>query len=85
VPEGRREERGERGPEARFLAGRRDPQVDVVTEPFVGVFVPVVQVGARVLGQLDADRIDVFEMVCQIALSVNTKAFDGENFCLKRS
>ena len=63
VPEGGGEEGGEGGAEAGFSAGGGDAQVDVVAEPFVGVFVPVVEVGAGVLGEFDAEGGDVFEMV----------------------
>jgi hypothetical protein len=50
VPEGGGAEGGKGGAETGFFTSRSDTQVDVVAQPFVGVFVPVVEVGAGVLG-----------------------------------
>ena len=63
VPKGGGGEGEEAGAKAGFLALRGDAEVDVVAEPIVGVFVPVFEVCAGVLGQFDAQGVDVLEAV----------------------
>lgn len=63
MPESARHKRRHAGTESGLLAPRRDPQVDVVAQPVVGIHVPPSQVRSRVLGRLDAPRVDVLESV----------------------
>ena len=63
VPDCRRHERGHCGAETWLAAFRGHAQVDVVAQPFVGVLVPVVEVGAGVLRHFDPEGGDVGEVV----------------------
>lgn len=63
MPECTGSEGGHAGSETRFLAARRDAQVDVVPEPVVGVDVPITQVGPSILGGLDPPRVDVLKSI----------------------
>ena len=63
MPERARGERSQAGSKARFLPLGRYPQVHVVAEPVVGVHIPVLEIGAGILGEFDAERVDVLEAV----------------------
>lgn len=59
VPERTGDEGGHAGAETGLLALRRDAQVDVVSQPVVGVHVPVAQICMAVLRKLHARRPNV--------------------------
>ena len=63
MPERARPECRHASPEPRFLALGRDPQVDVILQPVVGVLVPAAQVAVRVLRGLETPRVDVLQPV----------------------
>lgn len=63
MPERARPERRHASPEPRFLALGRDPQVDVILQPVVGVLVPAAEVAVRVLRGLETPRVDVLQPV----------------------
>ena len=49
--------------EARFFAFWRDAEIHVVSQPVVGVHIPVFEVGSRILRGFDTPRIDVLKSV----------------------
>lgn len=63
MPESARHKGRHARSESRLLAPGRNPQVDVVAQPLVGIHVPPSQIRARILRKLNTPRIDVLEPV----------------------
>lgn len=82
MPKGRGDKCGHAGTEARLLALGRDSQVHVIAEPEIRVDVPVAQICVRVLGQLNAEGLDILKAipVHSAGLGVNALVADtGED------
>lgn len=63
MPERARDKRRHASAETRLLTLWSHPKVDVITEPHVGVDVPVSEISMTVLGEFDGQRLDVLESV----------------------
>lgn len=78
MPESAGHERRQAGTETGFLAFGRDAQVHVVSEPVVGVHVPVFEICAGILGGLNAPWIDILKTV-----PLNAACFGIDTFVTK--
>ncbi len=63
MPESTSAEGGHTSSESRLLVPRSNAEVDVVSQPLVGVHVPVPKVGSGILGRLDSPWIYILQAI----------------------
>lgn len=63
MPESAGRKRGQAGAEARLLSPGGDAQIDIVSQPMVGVLVPAAQISVGVLRGLKTPGIDILQPV----------------------